>query len=116
MRDLDANGIWFVKRARGRQEMQRRTPKTGKGGRQLPTAYSKADAFGGSKYEVSHIVGKGAYGVVWCGLTSELTPSAAAHALQGIASPPRIGLGGVAGWPGLRVVARAPSVLADTRV
>ena len=29
------------------------------------SAYSKADAFGGSKYEVSHIVGRGAYGVVW---------------------------------------------------
>ena len=29
------------------------------------SAYPKADAFGGSKYEVSHIVGKGAYGVVW---------------------------------------------------
>lgn len=45
--------------------MPTRTSKTGKSGKKLPTAYSKADAFGGSKYEVSHIVGKGAYGVVW---------------------------------------------------
>ena len=45
--------------------MPTRPSKTGKGGKKLPTAYSKADAFGGSKYEVSHIVGKGAYGVVW---------------------------------------------------
>ena len=36
-----------------------------KGGKKPPHAYSKADAYGGSKYEVSHIVGKGAYGVVW---------------------------------------------------
>jgi len=39
--------------------------KGGKGGKKPPHAYSKADAYGGSKYEVSHIVGKGAYGVVW---------------------------------------------------
>jgi hypothetical protein len=50
--------------------MQRRSSKSGKGGKKLPTAYSKADAFGGSKYEVSHIVGKGAYGVVWCDFTT----------------------------------------------
>jgi len=37
------------------------------------SAYSKADAFGGSKYEVSHIVGKGAYGVVWAGRTRGAT-------------------------------------------
>ena len=37
--------------------------------------YSKADAFGGSKYEVSHIVGKGAYGVVWSASNSTNSPS-----------------------------------------
>lgn len=53
--------------------MQRRSSKAAKGGKKLPTAYSKADAFGGSKYEVSHIVGKGAYGVVWCDPATCLT-------------------------------------------
>ena len=64
-----ARGRGAARQSGGGAGMQRRSSKSGKGGKKLPTAYSKADAFGGSKYEVSHIVGKGAYGVVWCDLS-----------------------------------------------
>ena len=45
--------------------MPKKAAKAAAGGQEKHRGYFKEDVFGGSKYEVSHVVGKGAYGVVW---------------------------------------------------
>lgn len=57
--------------------------RSGKSAKKLPASYSKADAVGGSKYEVSHIVGKGAYGVVWCVTFASATPPCVTMGMPG---------------------------------